>query len=68
VIRCFEDENIAHVTARIDPVADKEIIETELELKDIESVEKRILKTERVAHTGDAKSRKEMIVLQKAKK
>ena len=67
VIRCFEDENIAHVDGRIDPVSDKEIIETELQLKDLESIEKRILKTEKVAQSGDAKAKKEMVVLEKAK-
>ena len=68
VIRCFEDENISHVDGEIDPVSDKEIIETELQLKDLETIEKRILKTEKIAKSGDAKSRKEMLVLEKAKK
>jgi GTP-binding protein YchF len=67
VIRCFEDENVAHVSGEIDPVSDKEILETELQLKDLETVEKRILKTEKVALSGDAKSKKEMVILQKAK-
>jgi GTP-binding protein YchF len=67
VVRCFEDENIAHVGGKIDPVADKEILETELQLKDLESVEKRIQKTEKIAASGDAGARKEMAVLEKAK-
>jgi len=67
VIRCFEDENVVHVDAEIDPVSDKEIIETELQLKDLDSIEKRIQKTEKIAQSGDANSRKEMTVLQKAK-
>lgn len=67
VIRCFEDENISHVDGEIDPVSDKEIIETELQLKDLETIEKRILKTEKTAKSGDANSRKEMLVLEKAK-
>jgi len=67
VIRCFEDENISHVGGKIDPVSDKEIIETELQLKDLETIEKRILKTEKIAKSGDANSRKEMLVLEKAK-
>lgn len=67
VIRCFEDENIAHVSGAIDPVADKEIIETELQLKDLESVEKRIQKTEKIAQSGDVKAKKEMEILEKAR-
>lgn len=67
VIRCFEDENIAHIDGRIDPVADKEIIETELQLKDLETVQKRIQKTEKVAQSGDAKAKKEMTVLERAR-
>jgi len=67
VIRCFEDENISHVDGEIDPVSDKEIIETELQLKDLETIEKRILKTEKTAKTGDVNSRKDMLVLEKAK-
>jgi GTP-binding protein YchF len=67
VIRCFEDENISHVDGEIDPVSDKEIIETELQLKDLETIEKRILKTEKTAKSGDANSKKEMLVLEKAK-
>ena len=67
VVRCFEDENVAHVSGKIDPVADKEILETELQLKDLETVEKRIRKTEKVAQSGDTKARKEMMVLEKAK-
>lgn len=68
VIRCFEDENISHVDGNINPVSDKEIIETELQLKDLETIEKRILKTEKTAKSGDVKSKKEMIILGKAKK
>jgi GTP-binding protein YchF len=67
VIRCFEDDNISHIDGEIDPVADKEIIETELQLKDLETIEKRILKTEKIAKSGDANSKKEMLVLEKAK-
>jgi GTP-binding protein YchF len=67
VIRCFEDENIAHVGGKIDPISDKEILETELQLKDLESIEKRIQKTEKIAISGDAVARKEMEVLEKAR-
>lgn len=67
VIRCFEDDNISHVGGNIDPVSDKEILETELQLKDLETIEKRILKTEKTAKSGDAESKKEMLVLENAK-
>lgn len=64
VVRCFENDNIIHVDSRVNPVADKEIIDTELQLKDLESVDKKIAKVERAAKSGDAKSKKELSVLQ----
>ncbi len=60
VVRCFEDDNIIHVDGRIKPIADKEIIDTELQLKDLESVEKKIAKTERTVKGGDPKAKKEL--------
>ncbi len=63
LIRCFKDENIAHVDGRIDPVGDKEVIDAELQLKDLESIEKKILKSEKVAKSGDMVARKEMDIL-----
>ncbi|PZX61243.1 hypothetical protein LV84_00231 [Algoriphagus ratkowskyi] len=63
VIRCFDDENIVHVAGGVDPIFDKEVIDTELQLKDLESVEKKIQKTEKVAKAGDAKARKELETL-----
>jgi ribosome-binding ATPase len=63
VVRCFENDNIVHVDGRVDPVADKEIIDTELQLKDLESVEKKISRTEKSAKGGDAKLKKELQVL-----
>jgi hypothetical protein len=63
VIRCFEDENIVHVAGSIDPVFDKEVIDTELQLKDLESIEKKIQKSEKIAKSGDAKARKELETL-----
>ena len=53
VIRCFSDDNVVHVSGKINPVADKEVIDTELQLKDLESVEKRISRIEKVAKSGD---------------
>jgi len=63
VVRCFDDDNIVHVDGRISPIADKEIIDTELQLKDLESVEKKISKVERTAKSGDAKAKKELASL-----
>jgi hypothetical protein len=63
VVRCFEDENIVHVAGSIDPVFDKEVIDTELQLKDLESIEKKIQKSEKIAKSGDAKARKELETL-----
>ena len=48
VLRCFDDDNVIHVDGKIDPVSDKEIIDTELQLKDLESVDKKISKTEKL--------------------
>ena len=64
VVRCFDNDNIVHVDGRVNPVADKEIIDTELQLKDLESVEKKIAKTEKGAKAGDAKLKKELSALQ----
>ncbi len=64
VIRCFEDDNIIHVEGRVDPISDKEIIDMELQLKDLESVDKKISKIERAAKAGDAKAKQELVALQ----
>jgi GTP-binding protein YchF len=68
VVRCFDDENIIHVEGRVNPVSDKEIIDMELQLKDLESVDKKIQKTERAAKNGDAKAKQEFAALQEFKK
>jgi ribosome-binding ATPase len=64
VVRCFEDENIIHVEGRVNPVSDKEIIDMELQLKDLESIDKKIGKIERAAKAGDAKAKQELGALQ----
>ena len=66
VIRCFEDENILREEGAINPVSDKEIIETELQLKDLESVEKKIQRTEKIAK-NDPKAKAELDVLLRCK-
>lgn len=53
VLRCFDDGNVVHVDGSVDPVRDKEIIDTELQLKDLETLEKRIAKVEKLAKSGD---------------
>lgn len=58
VLRCFENENITHVDGSIDPVRDKEIIDTELQLKDLETVENRISRVQKQAQTGGDKQAK----------
>lgn len=65
VIRCFEDDNILRDEGPINPVGDKNIIDTELQLKDLESVEKKLQRTEKLAKTGDAKMKAEYEVLKK---
>ncbi len=58
VLRCFDDDNIIHVDGSVNPVRDKEIIDTELQLKDLESVESKIKKVEKMAKTGNDKDAK----------
>lgn len=53
VLRCFEDENVVHVDGDVDPVRDKEVIDMELQLKDLETIEKRMGAIERKAKSGD---------------
>jgi len=65
VIRCFEDENILRDEGPIDPVSDKEIIDTELQLKDLESVEKKLSRSEKMLKTGDPKIKAEYEVLKR---
>ncbi len=64
VVRCFDNDNIIHVDGKVDPVSDKEIIDVELQLKDLEAVEKKLNKVERAAKTGDVKAKKELATLQ----
>lgn len=67
VVRCFEDENILREEGPINPVNDKEIIDTELQLKDLESVDKKLQRTEKLLKTGDPKTKAEYEVLKKCK-
>ena len=67
VLRCFENDNIVHVEGSVDPIRDKEIIDIELQLKDLETLEKRIDKVGRAARTGDKEAQKVMAVLVRVK-
>lgn len=67
VIRCFEDENILREEGAINPISDKEIIETELQLKDLESIEKKLSRVEKMVKTGDAKIKAEYEILKRCK-
>ena len=63
VLRCFDNDNIVHVDGSVDPIRDKETIDLELQLKDLETVEKRLEKVSRVARTGNKEAIKEQEVL-----
>ncbi|MFN8343863.1 MAG: redox-regulated ATPase YchF [Spirosomataceae bacterium] len=67
VVRCFADDNIVHVEGRVNPVGDKEIIDLELQLKDLESIEKKYTRVEKAARVGDAKSKVELDILNRVK-
>lgn len=67
VLRCFDNDNIVHVDGSIDPIRDKETIDMELQLKDLETVEKKLDKTKRAAKTGNKEAQKEEAVLLKLK-
>ncbi len=63
VVRCFDDPNVVHVDGSVNPVRDKEVIDAELELKDLDSVEKKIQRLERVVKSGDRDALKGIDVL-----
>lgn len=65
VLRCFDDGNVVHVDGSVDPVRDKEIIDTELQLKDLETLGKKLEKFNRASRTGDKEARKVAEVLQR---
>src|SRR5687767_3199277 len=66
VVRCFEDEDVTHVMGAVDPVRDREVIEFELALSDLATVEKRLDRTRRSARTGDKDAVAELPVLERA--
>ncbi len=66
VLRCFEDGDVTHVEGRIDPLADAEVVETELMLADLESLEKRRANIEKKAKSGDKESKAQVALMDKA--
>lgn len=67
VLRCFDNDNIVHVDGNVDPIRDKETIDIELQLKDLETVEKKLDKVKRAAKTGNKDAQKEEATLLKLK-
>lgn len=67
VLRCFDDDNIVHVDGSIDPIRDKETIDIELQLKDLETADKKLEKVKRASRTGNKEAQKEEAALLKVK-
>jgi GTP-binding protein YchF len=67
VLRCFDDDNIVHVDGNVNPIRDKETIDIELQLKDLETVDKKLEKVKRAARTGNKEAQKEEAALLKVK-
>ncbi|MBE9489722.1 MAG: redox-regulated ATPase YchF [Bacteroidetes bacterium] len=67
VLRCFDNDNIVHVDGSIDPIRDKETIDMELQLKDLETTDKKLDKVKRASKTGNKEAQKEELVLLKIK-
>ncbi|UUV21427.1 redox-regulated ATPase YchF [Paenimyroides aestuarii] len=65
VLRCFDNDNIVHVDGSVDPIRDKETIDIELQLKDLETVEKRLEKTKKAAKTGNKDAQAETALLER---
>ena len=63
VLRCFDDGNVVHVDGSVDPVRDKEVVDTELQIKDLETVESRLAKSRKQATTGGDKEAKKLVAL-----
>ena len=68
VVRCFEDENIVHVSGSIDPIRDMEIINTELILADMDTVDKRLKRTQSMAKSGDKTAKEQALILEEIQK
>ncbi len=67
VVRCFEDDNVIHVAGKVDPKTDIEVIEAELMLADLDAIEKRLFKAEKLVKTGDRKVAEEVAFMKRLK-
>ena len=67
VVRCFEDDNVVHVAGKVDPISDIEVINTELALADLETVDKALLRIGKLAKSGDKGARARLVVLERVK-
>jgi GTP-binding protein YchF len=67
VVRCFENDDVVHVAGKVDPINDIEVINTELALADMESVEKAITKTSKIAKSGDKDAKAKLAVLERVR-
>jgi len=67
VVRCFEDPNVVHVAGKVDPKTDIEVIEAELMLADLDAIEKRLFKAEKLVKTGDRKTAEEVEFMKRMK-
>lgn len=67
VVRCFEDDDVVHVAGKINPLDDVEVIDTELALADMDSIEKAILRYSKVAKSGDKDAKTKLVILEKVK-
>ncbi|WP_455202107.1 redox-regulated ATPase YchF [Kaarinaea lacus] len=65
VVRCFENDDVVHVSGKVDPIRDIEVINTELGLADLDSTEKNIAKTSKIVKSGDKEAKAKMAVLEK---
>jgi GTP-binding protein YchF len=66
IVRCFEDRNVVHVSGKIDPLADIEVINTELALADLQTLERNIARAEKLARTGDRDAARREALLRRA--
>jgi len=67
VVRCFEDDNVVHVSGKVHPLSDIEVINTELMLADLESVEKGVLRVAKIAKSGDKDAKAKLAVFEKVR-
>lgn len=67
VVRCFENDDVVHVAGKVDPISDIEVINTELALADMESVEKALNRLSKVAKSGDKEAKAKLVVLEKVR-